>query len=655
LTTIDRLLPWLIVGLGTLLRLAALDLAPFTYDDADLILRARDVASGQLALTGAQTSWGIPDPPLQVYLAAPLAGLPSAALSTVLYFALINSVTVGAFYLVSTRFFGRRVALIATLLLAVNPWALYFSRRAWTELQPALTLLAFWAALELVVAGRRQFALIFFLALAAGVQVRLLAASLAPPALVALALAGRVWLSRWSVLGLTAGALLSLPYLWYLVTERDRIAAVLSAGERGAAVPSAPVVDFIWWVTAGLNLLPTTAGLAGWLDALGLALRVESWLVAALVLGGLLLALLSGIRRSPGWQGWLLVAAWVVLPLVVIAAQRSTLYLHYLTLSLPMLFLLPALALDRLWEVRLAGRWLAPLALLVVVVTQTLTWLALQRILMVYDTDEAVEATSADQRLAIELGRESAQVIGTGEAYGVEIPIRFWLAAAAAARVELAGSPAPLLVVTEGTDPKAEAEPALLEAVLGPELTPRYLAADELVLPLGQRSLMLVTSDVDLAVAPQHLGTRRRLIPLPTLGRGERDGTRLFDLPPRTAAELAAAAGTLLRPVVGAPDNLVAVAFPERPRVGEQIDLVSVWQGAAPASRPSLVLVDSTGQRVAERDDLQRRALHLEPNEALLLRHALTLPDRLGSRVRVLLQSDGQPPIDLGRISVRAR
>ena len=35
--------------------------------------------------------------------------------------------------------------LLATLLFGLNPWALYFGRRAWLEGQPGLTLLALWA------------------------------------------------------------------------------------------------------------------------------------------------------------------------------------------------------------------------------------------------------------------------------------------------------------------------------------------------------------------------------------------------------------------------------------------------------------------------------------------------------------------------------
>jgi 4-amino-4-deoxy-L-arabinose transferase-like glycosyltransferase len=652
--TLDRALPWLVVGAGLLLRLAALDLAPFTYDDADLVLRARAAASGALALTGAQTSWGVPDPPLQVYLAVPVAWLPNAALLSVAYFALINGAGVAGFYWVGRRFFGRRLALLATLLLAVNPWALYFGRRAWLEVQPALTLLAFWAALELVVAGRRRLAFLFFLALAAGVQVRLLAAGLAPAAVAALGLGGRAWWTRWSALGLVGGGLLSLPYGWYLFSERERVLAILAEGERGVSVPRTAVVEFTWWVTAGLNLLPTPPRLLGWLDWLGLLLRLEAWLAAALLLGGALLALFSIVRRRPRARAWALVLGWVMLPLLFIAGQRSTPYLHYAVLVLPAIFLLPALTLDQLWRLPRVGRGLGPILLTALVLPQLLAWLSLERTLAIFDPNEANEASLQDRRLVTELGRASAQLIGTGESYGVETPLRIWQAVLESTQQAFDEQPRQLLVVADGTNPAAEAQPAVLEAFLAPRLRPRYLAADALVLPLGQPSLLLLTSDVDPAAAPERLGSRRTLVPLPTLGRGTRDGVRLFELPARTPAELSAAVGAV-PPSSVAPPGLVGLALPPRARVGETLLATSVWVGPRQFSRPTLTLLDGQGQRLAEREVGADRLIELGAGEALVLRHSLILPARAAGDQRIVLELGGSDFLEVGTTSVAAR
>src|SRR3712207_7231517 len=86
------------------------------------------------------------------------------------------------------RFLGPRVALAAGVLFAVNPWAVYFSRRTWAEIVPLFTVLALWAMLAVICGHRRRWAALFFLALALQVQTRILALVYAPAALVTLAL-----------------------------------------------------------------------------------------------------------------------------------------------------------------------------------------------------------------------------------------------------------------------------------------------------------------------------------------------------------------------------------------------------------------------------------------------------------------------------------
>ena len=364
---LERAAPWLVFGLALVFRLAALDLAAFGYDEADLVLRARAMAQGQLPLAGTMTSWGIPDPPFQVYLLAPVALSPWPVMGTLMFMAVLNALAVLGTYALGARFFGWRFGLLAGLLFAVNPWAIYFGRRGWVQLQPALTVVALWSAFEVVQARRAVGGLPFFLALAANVQARLLAACYAPAALASLALGGRVWASRWSLLGIAGGMLLSLPYALYLVSDRERIAAILAEGNRGVAdAPRHGVFEFTWWLAAGVNLLPTPPGLAGWVDTLGAVMRVESWLAAGLALGGLGLCGLRIGRRCPGWRRYALLLTWTILPLGLVAWQSSTVYLHYLVMLFPLPFLLMALPLEALASRRGPLHWLAPLLFLAV-------------------------------------------------------------------------------------------------------------------------------------------------------------------------------------------------------------------------------------------------------------------------------------------------
>ena len=111
-------------------RLWRVDLAPLRYDDVDVLSRARDVLERGLTLTGPLTSWGVPDPPGSVYLMLPAALAPSPPTAAVIWVGLLNVAAVVLTYLLAERFHGRAVAFAAGLLFAVNPWAVYFSRRS---------------------------------------------------------------------------------------------------------------------------------------------------------------------------------------------------------------------------------------------------------------------------------------------------------------------------------------------------------------------------------------------------------------------------------------------------------------------------------------------------------------------------------------------
>ena len=191
-------------ALAAVARLWRVDLAPLRYDDVDVLSRARDVLERGLTLTGPLTSWGVPDPPGSVYLMLPAALAPATATAAVVWVGLLNVAAVVLTYLLAERFFGRRMAFAAGLLFAVNPWAIYFSRRSWAEIMPLFTVVALWAAYEVVVARRAPWAVLFFVALAAQVQVRILALIFGPAALLTVAFwplrwgyAGRRWGSPW--------------------------------------------------------------------------------------------------------------------------------------------------------------------------------------------------------------------------------------------------------------------------------------------------------------------------------------------------------------------------------------------------------------------------------------------------------------------------
>jgi 4-amino-4-deoxy-L-arabinose transferase-like glycosyltransferase len=115
-----------IILLAVLLRIDRLDIAEFKYDEANMLARAAVIADqSQLPIEGSIGSTGWPNPPLLVYLyALPVMISRDPALSLGCL-AIISTLAVAATYRFGRAFFGQEVGLVAALLLAVNPWAIF--------------------------------------------------------------------------------------------------------------------------------------------------------------------------------------------------------------------------------------------------------------------------------------------------------------------------------------------------------------------------------------------------------------------------------------------------------------------------------------------------------------------------------------------------
>jgi hypothetical protein len=193
-------------------------------------------------------------------------------------------------------------------------------------------------------------------------------------------------------------------------------------------------------------------------------------------------------------------------------------------------------------------------------------------------------------------------------------------------------------VVTNGTNPLAEESPALLQAVLGPDLSPRYQLVDAIALPIDQPALLMLASDVGPVLPVDRVGQRRALIPLPTLGRNTRDGIRLFDLPPRSGDDLAAAIGLLPSEGGGVAPYVRAN---NRPRAGDSMEILVGWHRSGGGLRTRVSLVDTAGQSIVERGESQRRPLDLAADQLLLTRHQVALPARAAGDYRLVAELVG--------------
>ena len=116
------------------LRLGRGDVLEYFHDDAMLATLAQEMAAGERRpLTGILSSTGIPNPPAGVWVMAipfSISSNPNVALHFIM---LLNVGAVGLLWWLAHRWFGRRTALIAGLVYAINPWAVLFSRKIWAQ------------------------------------------------------------------------------------------------------------------------------------------------------------------------------------------------------------------------------------------------------------------------------------------------------------------------------------------------------------------------------------------------------------------------------------------------------------------------------------------------------------------------------------------
>lgn len=374
----------LIVCVAAGLRLTRLELIEFKFDEATMARSALAVArEGRLPLVGMVSSQGPHNPALMSYVLALPFAISSDPRLAAGWTALLGVVAVGLTYWLGRRYFGWRVGAIAALLFAVNPWAVFQSRKIWAQNLPMLTLL-FIAALLAMIVRRQSWALVGALA-AAGGLVSLHLGGLA--FFFILAVSGVLFWRRIrpgpAVVGLIVLLLILSPYLIHNAQRGwPDWHAFMSLGQTEASFN--PRAIWMSGVVASGHQIESLAGEnheafeasilnLGWLDTfefvlfwIGLAWLI--WRVGRQVLNGP-----SHLSRKGEARVVLLI--WLLVP-VTLLTQRFPVYPHDFNLLYPVQHIIIALLVvdvvdwigeSKIWALRLwAFILILLLALLVV-------------------------------------------------------------------------------------------------------------------------------------------------------------------------------------------------------------------------------------------------------------------------------------------------
>lgn len=425
----------LILVVAAYLRVRGLEHSPILADQSILLsIALRWVNQGQtmLPLAANKSSAGIMNPPLIAYLLALPLFLRQSLTAVHLFQAILSITAVLILYLYAWRLFGQRVALLAALLFAVNPWAVYYGRFLWNPNPiPLFSTLLLLSLLAYFCGGQQWVHLALSgLWLAAVTQLHLGSLVLAPTVALILLLFWRRWWRGWRwqtfvpwAVGLGLALLLYTPYLLF---ERavgfNDVRATLNAlsGGPGSDADGQPA-----------DSQPAETNLASWLltqelssgshifAATGLP-RDAVWPLYGLfdmAQGLLALALLTAVilpitqRRHhtslPSFATALVILAlWILLPVALYL--RHTVYLqnYYFLFLYPAPFLLLALLADQLMQQLPHTRWLiaAPLLLLALWQAQIgharLVWLDEGRIEVERPLADINHAIAASQQVA---------------------------------------------------------------------------------------------------------------------------------------------------------------------------------------------------------------------------------------------------------------
>jgi len=348
-----------ILLLGLILRFAQPSLVAFKRDEATIARLGQAIAhEGYRPAVGVDSSLGIDNLPLTLYLMALPLRLWSDPLSAVIFTILLNGLALPACYLLGRAFLGKRAALLATLLFAVSPWAVLYARKIWARTLPLVTI-AFFASLWLAIVRKKWWAMIAsFAALGSLLGLQLEALAFVP-------ILGFVVIRyhdelSWKALslGLLVLVVLLAPYILHEARHGWQNARGLIDYAQGDGSFSLDAIRY----TLALLGSQGIEGQAGSLfrrfkDSLPPLWWING-LLSVLLLGGVLYGLHQAFRATTAdrRRTFVLLLLWIAVPVVLQLQPSSPTQQHYFVMHYPAQYLLIAAFVVRLWD------WLAPVS-----------------------------------------------------------------------------------------------------------------------------------------------------------------------------------------------------------------------------------------------------------------------------------------------------
>lgn len=351
LSRTEQLLLALILLAGTWLRFQGLGAIEYNIDQAYPIWQAlRTLDAGQWPLTGQGTSVLFDNPPLTGYLYLPVVALTRQPLAVYVFTIALNTLAIWLAWRALARLLDTRAALIATALLATNPWIIEDSRRTWVQaLAPFFVVLIFWALTPVLTGQTRRpsrWLLIALGGLTLFAHTYLLAYALLAPVGLLIALNWRRVPKRALLVGTACFALFAAFYAAGLLRNWERTSARAESFAAGQARLSDEALGHALRLVTGegyadVRGMAAPAGDAETRQALSRVVHVTWAMLIAIGAGRALLAWRKNAASPPAAEHplsrdrALILLTWFALPVLMMSYVSRSVHPFYLLLTIP--------------------------------------------------------------------------------------------------------------------------------------------------------------------------------------------------------------------------------------------------------------------------------------------------------------------------------
>ena len=345
----------LIVLLAAYLRLASLNLGEFKSDEAgtSFVLKAL-VQHGMVPLLGPPLSTAGNAGPFYYYILAIPFLISTNPLVSMIFVALVNVLGVIFIFKFAREFFNERIALIASALEAVSPFAVLFSRKIWNpDLIFPFTVLLFYCVYSFVIKKKPKYLVPIFVLYAIILQIHPITFFLAPVILLFIWQSRSQIQARYVLIGVAFGLVLFSPFIYGQVTTGFRETGFFASTLKNFAANVNPTVI--------QHISSNTSG-SGFDYILGAdaptfyssIFNLNNYFVVeniCLYLGFALIVIRAARTRKP-FSGenlkYSILLSWIAVPTVILIFFNSTagLWTHHVVMFFPANFIVVAILFD---------------------------------------------------------------------------------------------------------------------------------------------------------------------------------------------------------------------------------------------------------------------------------------------------------------------